>query len=332
MLLTEERAAAKAAARPGRRPRCDWLWGYGLIAPMALGLAVFYLWPIVQTLYLSFTESGVFGGQTWVGVDNFAALFGDEEMLGALRNTLLYSVLVLIGVPLAIVIAALLNVPGLRGLGFYRTLYFLPVVTMPAAVGLTWRYLYNGDFGLINYLLGEIGIDGPYWVSDPEFAIYAIAVVGIWSSLGYNAVLFLAGLQGIPKHYYEAAAIDGAGRMRQFFKTLPRELDEAARLDGANPLQIYWWIMLPLVRPGLLALGLLTVMWSWSSLLWPLVVNTDPEMMTLSAGLASLRGQYLTNYPILFAGSVVASLPVIVLFVVMQRQLIAGIAFTGSKG
>ncbi|MFI6600830.1 carbohydrate ABC transporter permease [Nonomuraea sp. NPDC050536] len=124
----------------------------------------------------------------------------------------------------------------------------------------------------------------------------------------------------------------GTFLLRQFFKTLPRELDEAARLDGANPLQIYWWIMLPLVRPGLLALGLLTVMWSWSSLLWPLVVNTDPEMMTLSAGLASLRGQYLTNYPILFAGSVVASLPVIVLFVVMQRQLIAGIAFTGSKG
>ncbi|MGW4474490.1 carbohydrate ABC transporter permease [Nonomuraea sp. NPDC004354] len=221
MLLTEERVAVRTA-RPGRRPRRDWLWGYGLIAPMALGLAVFYLWPIVQTLYLSFTESGVFGGQTWVGLDNFAALFGDEEMLGALRNTLLYSVLVLIGVPLAIVIAVLLNVPGLRGLGFFRTLYFLPVVTMPAAVGLTWRYLYNGDFGLINYLLGEIGIDGPYWVSDPEFAIYAIAVVGIWSSLGYNAVLFLAGLQGIPKHYYEAAAIDGAGRVRQFFRiTLP---------------------------------------------------------------------------------------------------------------
>ncbi|MFI6920146.1 carbohydrate ABC transporter permease [Nonomuraea spiralis] len=222
MVLTEERAAAKAAAPPGRPARRDWLWGYGLIAPMALGLAVFYLWPIVQTLYLSFTESGVFGGQTWVGLDNFAELLGDEEMIGALRNTLLYSVLVLIGVPLSIVIAALLNVPGLRGLGFYRTLYFLPVVTMPAAVGLTWRYLYNGDFGLINYLLAQVGIDGPYWVSDPDFAIYAVAVVGIWTSLGYNAVLFLAGLQGIPKHYYEAASIDGAGKLRQFFRiTLP---------------------------------------------------------------------------------------------------------------
>ncbi|MFD9945563.1 carbohydrate ABC transporter permease [Nonomuraea sp. NPDC059023] len=198
------------------------LWGYALIAPMALGLAVFYVWPIAQTLYLSFTESGVFGGQTWVGLDNFTALAADEEMRGALGNTLLYAVLVLAGVPLSIVVAALLNVRGLRGLGFYRTIYFLPVVTMPAAVGLTWRYLYNGDFGPINQLLAAVGIDGPYWVADPDVAIYALALVGIWSSIGYNAVLFLAGLQGIPRHYYEAAEIDGAGRLRQFFRiTLP---------------------------------------------------------------------------------------------------------------
>ncbi|MFI7447344.1 carbohydrate ABC transporter permease [Nonomuraea sp. NPDC049714] len=200
----------------------EWAWGYLLIAPMALGLAVFYLWPIAQTLYLSFTESGVFGGHTWVGTANFTDLLGDEEMLGALGNTLLYAVLVLAGVPLAIVVAALLNVPGLRGLSVYRTLYFLPVVTMPAAVGLTWRYLFNGDFGAINYFLGTLGIDGPYWVGDPDFALYAIAIVGIWSSIGYNAVLLLAGLQGIPRHYYEAASMDGAGRLRQFFSiTLP---------------------------------------------------------------------------------------------------------------
>ncbi|WP_406315780.1 sugar ABC transporter permease [Streptosporangium sp. NBC_01639] len=200
----------------------EWVWGYLLIAPMALGLAVFYLWPIAQTLYLSFTESGVFGGQTWVGTANFTDLLGDEEMLGALGNTLLYAVLVLAGVPLSLALAALLNVPGLRGLSVYRTLYFLPVVTMPAAMALTWRYLFNGDFGTINYLLGTLGIDGPYWVGDPDFAIYAIAVVGIWSSIGYNAVLLLAGLQSIPRHYYEAAEIDGASRLRQFFRiTLP---------------------------------------------------------------------------------------------------------------
>ncbi|MFI6297551.1 carbohydrate ABC transporter permease [Nonomuraea sp. NPDC050790] len=202
--------------------RKEWLWGYALIAPMALGLAVFYVWPIAQTFYLSLTESGVFGGQTWVGLDNFAALATDEDMTGALRNTLLYAALVLAGVPLSIVVAALLNVRGLRGLGVYRTIYFLPVVTMPAAVGLTWRYLYNGDFGPINQALALVGIDGPYWVADPDVAIFALALVGVWSSIGYNAVLFLAGLQGIPRHYYEAAEIDGAGRLRQFFRiTLP---------------------------------------------------------------------------------------------------------------
>ncbi|WP_327091482.1 sugar ABC transporter permease [Nonomuraea sp. NBC_01738] len=222
MLLTRERAAAKAAAPPGRRPWRDWLWGYALILPMALGLAVFYLWPIIQTFYLSFTESGPFGGEEWVGLANFTELFGDEEMLGALRNSLFYALIVLAGVPMSIVVAVLLNTPKLRGLGLYRTLYFLPVVTMPAAIGLTWRYLYNGEFGPINWLLSLVGIKGPFWVSDPEFAIYALGIVGIWSSLGYNAVLFLAGLQGIPRHYYEAAEIDGAGRVRQFFRiTLP---------------------------------------------------------------------------------------------------------------
>ncbi|GAA0929755.1 sugar ABC transporter permease [Nonomuraea longicatena] len=205
-----------------QRARREWIWGYALVAPMAIGLAVFYLWPVVQTLYLSLTESGVFGGHTWVGLANFAELFGDAELLGALGNTLTYALLVLAGVPVSIVIAVLLNVRGLRGLSVYRTLYFLPVVTMPAAVGLTWRYLYNGDFGLINYLLAKVGIDGPYWMGDPKYAIYAIAVVGIWSSIGYNAVLFLAGLQSIPRPFYEAASIDGAGRMRQFFRiTLP---------------------------------------------------------------------------------------------------------------
>lgn len=124
----------------------------------------------------------------------------------------------------------------------------------------------------------------------------------------------------------------GTFLLRQFFLSLPRDIEEAARIDGANPLQIFWHVMLPLARPGLLALGLLTVLWSWNDLLWPLVVNTDPEAMTLSVGLASLQGEHLTDYPVLMAGSLMATLPVIALFVVLQRHLIQGIAFTGSKG
>jgi multiple sugar transport system permease protein len=124
----------------------------------------------------------------------------------------------------------------------------------------------------------------------------------------------------------------GTFLMRQFFMQLPRELEEAARLDGANPLQVYWWVMLPLAAPALTALAILTAIWSWNDLLWPLIVNTDPSKMPVSAGLAALQGEHLTNYPVLMAGSLLASIPMIALFVVFQRQVLQGIAFTGLKG
>ncbi len=123
----------------------------------------------------------------------------------------------------------------------------------------------------------------------------------------------------------------GTFLLRQFFLGLPAELDEAARLDGASPLRIWWSVMLPLARPGLVALGILTTLWSWNDFFWPLVVNNDPRKMTLSAGLASLQGQFMTDYPVLMAGSLLASLPVIAVFIVLQRQFVEGIAFTGSK-
>jgi multiple sugar transport system permease protein len=124
----------------------------------------------------------------------------------------------------------------------------------------------------------------------------------------------------------------GTFLLRQFFLGLPAELEEAARLDGANPLRIYWSIMLPLARPGLMALGILTLLWSWNDLLWPLIVTTDTREMPLSVGLASLQGQYTTNYPVLMAGSLIATLPIIIAFIVMQKHVIEGIAFSGSKG
>ncbi len=124
----------------------------------------------------------------------------------------------------------------------------------------------------------------------------------------------------------------GTFLLRQFFLALPRELEEAARIDGANPLRIYWSIMLPLARPGLVALGVITMIWSWNDLLWPLIVSTDPSEMTLSVGLASLQSQYNTDYPVLMAGSVLATVPVIAVFVVLQRQVVEGIARTGTTG
>ena len=212
----------RRGARRSPLHRGDALWAYLLIGPTAIGLTVFSLWPAIQTFYFSFTTWGTFGGHEWTGGDNYAQVIQDPELGRSLVNTLIFTVMTLVGIPLSIVLAGLLNTRGLRGVGIYRTLYFLPVVTLPAAVALVWKLLYNGDFGLVNWALGLVGIHGGHWLSDSSTAIYAVGVVSIWSSLGYNMVLFLAGMQSIPPEYYEAASIDGAGRIRQFLQiTVP---------------------------------------------------------------------------------------------------------------
>ncbi|MEE6262883.1 carbohydrate ABC transporter permease [Plantactinospora sonchi] len=208
--------------RPWRNQRSEALWAYLLIAPTGLGLAVFYLWPVLQTAYFSFSEWGPFGGHEWIGLDNYRTLVRDPEALRALGNTTLYTALGLAGIPVAIVFAALLNRRRLRAVSVYRMLFFLPMVTMPVAVAMVWRWLYNGEYGLVNHVLSVVGIDGPHWIAEPATALYALAAVGIWTTLGYNLVIFLAGMQSIPREYYEAASIDGAGPLVQFRRiTLP---------------------------------------------------------------------------------------------------------------
>ena len=220
-----ERMPATPASAPRRRRRSPgaspW-WALVFLGPTALGIAVFYLWPTVRTLIISFTKSGPFGGSEWVGIENYTRLFQDPELIGALRNTAIYTVIALVGIPLAVGIAALLNTTGLKGRSAYRTLYFIPVVTMPAAIALVWRMIYNGDYGVLNAALAAVGIEGRSWLTDPNTALIAIAVVGIWAGLGTNIVIFLAGLQGIPDTIMEAADLDGAGPVRKFFSiTIP---------------------------------------------------------------------------------------------------------------
>lgn len=123
----------------------------------------------------------------------------------------------------------------------------------------------------------------------------------------------------------------GTFLMRQFFLSLPVELEEAAKLDGAGFFRTFYSIMLPLARPGLITLAIFTALYSWNELLWPLIVNSDPRTLNLSAGLSFLVGQYQTNYPLLMAGAFLAQLPMIVLFLFLQKRFIEGIAFTGGK-
>lgn len=198
------------------------LWGWLLIAPTFIGLLVLNIIPAFQTFILSFQKSGGFGQKAWAGLENYQRLISDTEVLQAVGNTLIYTA---ISVPFIIVLSmfsAVLMNQKIKGISVYRTLFFLPVVATPAAVAMIWRWLFNSDYGIINHLLLKVGIVGPNWLTNPKTAILAIAIVGIWSTVGYNMVLLLSGLQEIPKDFYESAEIDGASPFRQFFSiTLP---------------------------------------------------------------------------------------------------------------
>ena len=215
-------APAAGGRRRGRGPATSGWWALFFLAPTGIGLGVFYIWPVAQTLSYSFTSWGPFGGHSFTGLANYRALLHDPALGSAFLNTLWYCLLGLLGIPVSLVLAQVLGRRGRRGVSVYRTLMFLPVITMPAAVAIVWRWLYNGDYGLIDELLSKIGIKGPYWISDPHTALIAVAIVGIWSTVGYNMVVLMAGIQAIPRAYYEAAELDGAGPVRQFFSvTLP---------------------------------------------------------------------------------------------------------------
>ncbi|WIK66209.1 carbohydrate ABC transporter permease [Globicatella sanguinis] len=193
-----------------------------LVSPLIIGLTVFYFIPMLQSVYYSFTEWGRFGGSKFIGIENFKRLVQDQSVWRALKNTVTYALFTVpIGSFISILIATLLN-SKIKGQGIYRVIYFLPAVTMTSAIGMIWRWMYNSQYGIINQILAMVGISGPNWLTDSNFAMISLIIVGIWASLGQSIVLYLAALQGISRAFYEAAVIDGANPFEKFFNiTLP---------------------------------------------------------------------------------------------------------------
>lgn len=206
-----------------KREKKDWVAGYVFIAPVTIGLFVFYVIPFLQNIWFSFNDVNKFNMATFVGIKNYIDLFKEPDLLLALKNTFLYAlVTVPIGLALSILAASLLN-SKIKGTSFYRTIYFLPSVTMAAAVSLVWKLIYNGEYGILNEILGFFGVEGQSWLTNPKTALFAVMIVAIWGSVGYNMIILLAGMQGISKSLYEAAAIDGAGPVKQFIHiTIPQ--------------------------------------------------------------------------------------------------------------
>ena len=231
-LVADDVAAASPPPASPRRRRSrlrlrSTLIGWSFILPNFLGFALLTLVPVVTLFYMSFTNWNVFGKADWIGLANFQRLLGDGSFRISVLNTLYYSVM---HIPLTIVVSlglALLLNNKLRGIAFFRTAAFFPYITSIVAIAVVWNLLFSPDYGPINQILRFIGFENPPgWLTSSEWAMPAVVIVSTWRDMGYYMILFLAGLQ-----------------------TVPRELHEAARVDGANVFQRFFNVTLPCLRP-----------------------------------------------------------------------------------
>jgi ABC-type sugar transport system permease subunit len=197
--------------------RTDTIWGYLYLSPVLAWVALFMLFPMLYMIYLSFFEwNFISPDKKFIGLSNYTQLFTDQEFLESVVHTLQFTVAsVLLTILFALGIALALN-RSFRGVGILRTIFYSPVVVSMIAAALVWNSLFDPNFGTINKFLKLFGIQGPGWVSDPDWALWSIIIMTVWKTMGYYAVIYLAALQGIPDSYYEAASIDGAGRWRTF--------------------------------------------------------------------------------------------------------------------
>lgn len=221
--LDEARPVRRLGRPWSARRRRDALFAYGSVLPAALVFAAFIFVPLAMVVLISLTDWDLISPTyRFVGIRNYTALLTSEEFHRVLLNTLYFvGVQIPLDMALSLSIALMLNA-RLRGRTFYRALFFMPVVSPMVAVAAVWLWLYEPEVGLANYLLGKLGIGPLGWLDDPGWAMPAVILTSVWKGLGYDIVIFLAGLQNIPKEYYEAAAIDGAGSIQAFRRiTLP---------------------------------------------------------------------------------------------------------------
>lgn len=201
---------------------------YMFIAPSLVLLILFSIIPITIAFIISFTNLDLkglvnFSNVNFVGLENYQALMSDDRFIKAIFNTVFY---VVIGVPLVVIlslsIALLLNYGTGKLFTFFRSVYYMPSITNIVAIAVIWGFLYNTEYGLINYILSFLSVDNIPWLNEPTLAKISLIIVAVWKSLGLNMIIFLAAIQGIPKDYYEAAKIDGANRFQSMLHiTLP---------------------------------------------------------------------------------------------------------------
>jgi len=206
--------------------RRDWFAAFVFLLPNLVSIGLFTLIPVVAGFFLSFTNWDMLSDPQWVGLENYQDILKDRQFWNALRNTAIYTLIVIPGgLTVSMLLALALN-SKIKGTAIYQAIFFLPYVSSTVAIALVWKWIYHPDYGVLNAMLRAVGLPGVDWLTNPSVALISVAIVQIWQTAGYNMVLLLAGLRAIPKDYYEAA-----------------------RIDGASPWTIFWSITVPLLMP-----------------------------------------------------------------------------------
>lgn len=225
VLVPPKDSGVSTATRLRKRYRglSQWLDVFPYLLPTILGFVVFNIGPIIATFVLGLTKWDLLTPPQWVGLGNYQDMFFSKPLFWrVMRNTIEYTLLY---VPLSVILPLLLAVimnQKLRGIGIFRSAFFLPAVVSTVAIGIVWLWLYHEEFGVFNYALRSVGLDKIPWLNSPRWAMPALVLMSVWKVLGYNMVIYLAGLQNIPQDYHDAAKIDGAVGWQRFVHiTLP---------------------------------------------------------------------------------------------------------------
>lgn len=274
--------------------------GHTMVTPYYIFFSLFIAYPLIFSFILVFHRWSIIGPLEWVGLGNFIELGGDPLFWKAILNTLIF---ILIHVPLqvsfALVLAAILN-SRIPAKGVFRAAFFLPVVVSGVAVTILWKQIYSTNLGILNQVLHIIGIGPIPWVTDPSWAMPSIAMMATWKNIGLYVVLFLAGLQGIPKHLYEAAEIDGANTIKKFFH-----------------------ITVPAINPVLIVVLILSTLGGFSLFIEPYVITGGGPMNSTLSGVLYIYRQAFSFFRMGYAATIGFALAAIVMMVIIiQRRFL----------
>ncbi len=196
------------------------IWGYLFILPSMVLVFVFVLLPVITSFGISLTQWNVFGSPGFIGLENYQKIFTNQLALFTYKNTFIFS---FISIPITVLLSLLLAIAlnqKIKGIAFYRTSYYLPVISASVAVSLVFLWIFDTNYGLLNQALSLVGLDPVGWLTDPHIALYSVILVSVWRGLGFNMIIFLAAIQDIPQYLYDAANIDGANKRQTFFSII----------------------------------------------------------------------------------------------------------------